>query len=238
VSTEPFAAAPLVQVIGVRKNYHGLRPLRIAHLSLAASERLALAGLDAVAAEVLVNLLTGATVPDDGEVLILGRSTASIDSEAAWLHALDRLGVVSHRAALLDACTIEQNIALPFDLEIDPIPPATRAQVARLMEEVRIPASASAARAGETDAAVRTRAHLARALALEPSVLLLEHATAALGARESALFGREVAALASRRGLAVLAITEDERFAGALGGRLATLHAATGEVRERKRRWF
>jgi ABC-type sugar transport system ATPase subunit len=50
----------------VRKQYNALRPLRLNDLSIAAGERVSLSGLDAGAAEVLVNLVTGASVPDEG----------------------------------------------------------------------------------------------------------------------------------------------------------------------------
>ena len=64
---------PVVDMSGVVKNYSGLRPLRIESLSVAESERVAIAGIDAAGAEVLVNLLTGASLPDAGEVRVFGR---------------------------------------------------------------------------------------------------------------------------------------------------------------------
>ena len=56
----------LVEISGVTRNYQGLRPLRIARLVVAAGERVSIAGLDAPAAELLMNLITGATLPDQG----------------------------------------------------------------------------------------------------------------------------------------------------------------------------
>ena len=53
-----------IEVHAVRKSYGGLRPLRVAHLSVAPAERVALGGFDAAAAEVFTNLLTGAALPD------------------------------------------------------------------------------------------------------------------------------------------------------------------------------
>ena len=53
---------PVVQIRQVRKQYHGLRPLRMMELTVGAGERVALSGLDAGAAEVFVNLVTGASV--------------------------------------------------------------------------------------------------------------------------------------------------------------------------------
>ena len=61
-------ADPLIDVRGVKKDYGGLRPLRLAALTLVPGDRVAITGLDAPAAEILVNILTGATLPDEGEV--------------------------------------------------------------------------------------------------------------------------------------------------------------------------
>ena len=64
---------PALRITNVRKQYHGLRPLRLRDLSVETGDRVAISGLDQGAAEVLVNLVTGASVPDEGEVLVAGQ---------------------------------------------------------------------------------------------------------------------------------------------------------------------
>src|SRR5258708_24717551 len=122
----------MCRIANVRKAYSGLRPLRRNDLSIAEGERVALSGLDAGAAEVLVNLVTGASLPDAGEVLVLGTNTASISDGEAWLASLDRFGIVSPRAVLLDAATLLQNLAMPLTLDIEPVPPDVLARVVPL----------------------------------------------------------------------------------------------------------
>src|SRR5215468_5905036 len=111
----------VLRISGVRRKYQGLRPLRINALTIETGERVALSGLDAGAAEVLVNLVTGASVPDEGEVAVTGRTTASIADGDEWLASLDRFGIVSPRAVLLDSATLLQNLAMPLSLEIEPV---------------------------------------------------------------------------------------------------------------------
>ena len=79
-------------------------------------------GFDQPSAEVFVNLATGATLPDAGDVSVFGRPTTAIDDSADWLATVDRFGIVSERAVLLDALTVIQNLAMPFTLEIEPPP--------------------------------------------------------------------------------------------------------------------
>ena len=64
--------APVLDIADVRKTYSGLRPFRLRALAIAPAERVAVLGLDAAAAELLVNLVTGATLPDEGSIRILG----------------------------------------------------------------------------------------------------------------------------------------------------------------------
>ena len=107
-------AAPAIQIAQVVRNYGSLRPLRIAALAVAPGERVALTGLDAGAAEVLVNLVTGAALPDEGEVRVFGRATSEIASGDEWLASLERFGIVSPRAVLIEGATVLQNLAMPF----------------------------------------------------------------------------------------------------------------------------
>src|SRR5450759_1230548 len=121
------------------KDYRGLRPLRIAELRVAAGDHVAILGFDQASAEVFVNLATGATLPDAGEVSIFGRPTKAINDSADWLATVDRFGIVSERAVLLDALTVIQNLAMPFTLEIEPPPDEVRVRAEALAHEVGLP---------------------------------------------------------------------------------------------------
>ena len=88
----------------------------------------------------LVNLVTGASLPDEGEVRVLGQLTADIAGGDDWLASLDRFGIVSPRGVLLEGATIEQNLAMPLTLQIDPVPPEIAVRVARLAQQVGIEA--------------------------------------------------------------------------------------------------
>ena len=83
----PQPEAPLVEVRGVTKDYHGLRPLRVEQLTLTSGDSVALLGFDQQMAQVLVDLLMGIIVPDAGEVRILGSATTAIPIVAAGADA-------------------------------------------------------------------------------------------------------------------------------------------------------
>lgn len=228
----------VLEVTGVIKSYGGLRPLRMTGLAIAEAERVAVTGLDLAAAEVLANLLTGAALPDQGEIRIDGHSTAAIANGDEWLASLDRFGIVSGRAVLLGGMSLAQNLAMPYTLEIDPVPPAIQERVAALAAECGIAGAWLARSAGEAPPPVRVRAHLARAVALDPRLLIVEHPTADIEAADRAPLAADVARVAGSRRMAALILTMDEVFAAGAADRQLALQPATGALRPARKRWF
>ena len=230
--------AAVLEFTGIAKDYHGLRPLRIERLRVAAGEQIAILGFDQPSAEVFVNLATGAALPDAGAISVFGRLTSAIADSADWLATVDRFGIVTERAVLLDQLTVVQNLAMPFTLAIEPPAEAVRARAEQLAEEVGLPASTWSRAVADLDAAGRARVRLGRALALDPAILLLEHVSAGLERADIAMFGAAMRAIAARRGAALVAATADEPFARAVAGRVLTLEPATGRLKEQRRGWF
>lgn len=230
----------VLDVRGVVKDYRGLRPLRIQQLELRQGQSVALLGFDQFAAEVFVNLVTGAITPDAGEVRVFGQSTADITDGDAWLASLDRFGLLSQRAVLLDQLTVAQNLAVPFSLELDPIPEAVRRDVLRLAREVGIDERDLASPVGSVTAAVKLRVRFARAIALDPRVLLAEHPNASLAPDEVPAFAADFSRVVAARSLASVTLTADRTFASAIAEQVLTLQPATGEWTGAAgwRRWF
>jgi ABC-type transporter Mla maintaining outer membrane lipid asymmetry ATPase subunit MlaF len=225
----------ILKISGLRKQYSGLRPLRVNALSICSGERVAVRGFDAAAAEVLVNLVTGASLPDEGTVEVCGRATQAISDGDEWLDSLDRFGIVSPRAVLLDAATLLQNLAMPLSLEIEPVPPAIVKQVEELAASVGLEAAGLNRPVAGLDAATRARAHLARAVALEPALLILEHPTVGFTAGQAKPFAQVVASLATKRDLATLIISEDPDFSAAVTSHQFVLQPSTGELKPKRR---
>jgi len=228
----------VLRLVNVRKQYQSVRPLRLNDLRITTGERVALSGLDAGAAEVLVNLVTGASLPDEGEVRVFDRPTASIANGDEWLASLDRFGIVSPRAVLLDAATLLQNLVMPLTLSIDEIPPDAEQKARTLARDAGLSDDWLDRPVAGTPAVVRARAHLVRAVALDPCLLILEHPTVGFGAGEGKSFGDSVARVALGRNLAVLMISEDVDFSSAAATRRLALHAASGDLKPARRRLF
>lgn len=222
----------------VEKQYGGLRPLRVRNLHVPAGESTMLIGFDRPAAEVFVNLITGASLPDKGEVTSLGQPTSAIANGDDWLAFVERFGIVSDRIVLLEAMTVAQNLAISFDLELEPIPNDVMVRVAALASETGISADSLEGPVGDASPLLRSKIYLARSLALDPEILVLEHPTANLSPDEAKALAVIVGDVSRRRGLTTVGLLMDEKFAKATGGRLLFWEPATGIVKGRSARRF
>jgi ABC-type transporter Mla maintaining outer membrane lipid asymmetry ATPase subunit MlaF len=225
---------------GVQKAFGGLRPLRINHLEVGRGQTLALIGFDRRTAEVFVDLATGATVPDAGDVRVFGESTAAITDADAWLASLDRFGILTERAVLLEGLTALQNLAIPLTLEVEPLAESIRAQVTRLAREVGMEDSDLTKPIADLSASMRLRVRLGRALALGPLVLLAEHPNASVPDDDVPVLAADVNKIVAARGIASVMLTADRTFAAAVAENVLTLQPATGELKPATgwRRWF
>lgn len=218
----------LVELAGVVKDYQALRPLRIADLRVTRGAVVSVQGLDALAAEVLVNLMTAAMRPDQGTVRLFGQSTETIDDYDGWLAMLDGFGLLTERAVLLDQCTIAQNLALPLTLSIDPIAADVVPAVEALADEVGIPRALLTGPVRGADPTVLQRLRLARALAPGPRLLVAEHPSASLPRPAVPGFAADLVRIAAARQVGLLAISADREFIRALGGTALTLDPKSG----------
>ena len=222
--------AALIELSKIVKGYGGLRPLRVDALILRERECLAVAGFDLAGAEVLINLITGAALPDAGVVTLFGRDTATITDSSDWLAIVDRFGIVSARTVLLESLSIAQNLALPFSLEIEPLGDDLRARAMEAGKEVGLAPELADRPMSSVSASERFSVRLARALALDPHVILLEHPSADLEGVDSTQVGRMVRAVLGRRGAAGLALTADGRFAQGFAGGLLRWNGGSGRI--------
>ena len=105
-------------------------------------------------------------------------------------------------------------------------------QAVQLAQEVRLPERTWERPVAELDGEARVRLRVARALALNPAILLLEHPTAAVERSRVDTLARDIRALAGRRRAATIALTMAREFAQNASTRLLTLDASTGRISE------
>jgi ABC-type transporter Mla maintaining outer membrane lipid asymmetry ATPase subunit MlaF len=233
------SADALVRLRGVSKDYRSLRPLRIAELDVTPGRSVALVGFDQMMAEVFVDLITGAILPDSGEVIAFGQPTSAIPDPSGWLATLDQFGLLTDRAVLVEQFTVEQNLALPLSITVEEMSPDVRARVADLASEVGL-SNELRRQAGVLAPGARARIRLGRAIALAPKVLVAEHPNATLAAEDASALAADISRIVEARGIASIVLTADQAFARAVAKEVLVLEPSTGVLTSTSgwRRWF
>jgi osmoprotectant transport system ATP-binding protein len=187
--------------------------------SVASGQTLVLLGRSGSGKTTLLKLINGLLVPTAGQVIVLGRTTADWDP----IRLRRGIGYVIQDAGLFPHFTVAQNIALVPSLEKWDAA-QTAARVNELLSLVGLePAEYCNRRPHELSGGQRQRVGVARALAADPPILLMDEPFGALDPVTRAELQREFSALARRLGKTIVFVTHDLREALLLASRIILL---------------
>jgi osmoprotectant transport system ATP-binding protein len=195
--------------------------IRDLNLEVERGETLVLLGESGCGKTTTLKLVNRLLLPSSGEVLVEGRATTLWDA----ISLRRRTGYVIQEGGLFPHFTVERNVALVPELE-NWAEERTRARVLELLTLVGLEAETFAHRyPHELSGGQRQRVGVARALAAEPSLLLLDEPFGALDPLTRAALQKEFAELSGRLQKTVLFVTHDVREALLLGTRIALMQA-------------
>src|SRR5688572_2569620 len=188
--------------------------LRDVHLAMEQGERIAVVGRSGVGKTTLLALVAGLIRPCAGEVRLRGRRVTGPGPDRA---------VVFQNYSLLPWLTVHENVSLAVD-RVHPDWPAARRrdEVDRHVAMVGL-AAARDKRPAQLSGGMRQRVSVARALAMDPQILLMDEPFGALDALTRATLQEEVRRIWTERGVTALLVTNDAREARLLGDRVLTL---------------
>ena len=190
-------------------------------LTIYRGETLVLLGESGCGKTTTLKLVNRLLLPTGGEVLVEGRRT----SEWNAISLRRRTGYVIQEAGLFPHFTVERNVALVPSLEHWDAP-RVRARVRELLELVGLSPEKFAHRyPRELSGGQRQRVGVARALAADPPLLLMDEPFGALDPLTRAALQREFAVLSRRLNKTVIFVTHDVREALLLGTRIGLMHA-------------
>jgi NitT/TauT family transport system ATP-binding protein len=189
-------------------------------LDVAGGRVIALIGPNGSGKSTLLRVMSGLLRPDRGSVQLDGVPIAGPDP---------RIGLVFQEPRLLPWRTAASNITYPLELA-GWAPARQRDRLLELLDIVRLDPTAAAARPTELSGGQRQRAALARALALQPEVLLLDEPFSALDALTRERFDLELLALWERSATTIVLVTHSIPEAILVADRIVVLSPRPGRV--------
>ena len=220
---EEHGGAPVIAVDAVQKSFGIQKVLDGISVSVKRGETLAVLGRSGTGKSVLLRLIIGLEKPDSGSIRIHGQDTAGL--------ALDQLGEIRKKmgflfqhAALYDSLSVEQNVAFPLQHHKRNMSKAEQQnRVMELLAEVDME-RAAAKMPADISGGMQKRVGLARALALEPDILLLDEPTAGLDPISASEIDDLVLKLQQEHHMASIVVTHDLHSAKTIASRLALLN--------------
>jgi osmoprotectant transport system ATP-binding protein len=190
-------------------------------LEILHGETLVLLGRSGSGKTTLLRLMNGMLLPSEGKVLVQGRSTVAWDP----IRLRHGMGYVIQDAGLFPHFTVAENVALIPTLE-NWDAARTTARVQEMLQLVGLdPREFAHRRPRELSGGQRQRVGVARALAADPPILLMDEPFGALDPVTRAELQREFSALARRLGKTIVFVTHDLREALLLASRIVLLEA-------------
>ncbi|MDD5176608.1 MAG: ABC transporter ATP-binding protein [Sterolibacterium sp.] len=207
----------LLELRNVTRRFGNLEAVKDVTLAIEAGEFFTLLGPSGCGKTTILRMIAGFDAPDEGEVLLDGKSLAGVPPEKRPLHT------VFQNYALFPHLSVSANVAFP--LEVAGLSRAEcRRRVAEALAQVHL-ADKGAAYPHELSGGQKQRVALARALVNRPRLLLLDEPVSALDAKLREQMQVELIALQREVGITFVFVTHLQEEALALSHRIAVLNA-------------
>ena len=213
---------PAIRTSGLHKAFGEQVVLKNVSLTVERGKTLLVLGRSGTGKSVLLKLLIGLQKPDNGEIEINGEKVTTLP-----LNELNevrkKIGFLFQNAALYDSLTVEENVAFPMRRHLKMNNDERQARVRELLARVgmedalkKMPANISGG--------MKKRVGLARALALDPEIMLLDEPNAGLDPITAAEIDELIRDLQQERGITSIIVTHDMRSVQTVADRVALLN--------------
>ena len=213
---------PVILLRDVTKAFGAKHVLRGVSLEVERGTTLALLGASGSGKSVTLKAVNGLVPPDRGEITVLGYPVSTM-SESALTPLRRRVSYLFQGGALFDSMSVFDNVAYPLREHDRLEPAALRERVDELLAMVRLE-GVGPLQPSELSGGMRKRAAVARALALEPEIMLYDEPTTGLDPVTGGAIADLIVDLDRRLGVTSLVVTHDIPLVMRVAERVVFLH--------------
>jgi phospholipid/cholesterol/gamma-HCH transport system ATP-binding protein len=232
-STEPAASGgtvvarapgePLFEVQGVRKAFGELVLFEDTSLVVRRGETLSIIGESGSGKSVLLKMMIGLVPVDSGTILFRGQNVTQMSS-AGLADVRKSVGYVFQAGALFDSMTVLENVGYALREHKSMSDQEIRDRVIDCLEKVNLDRRILDQWPGELSGGMRKRVALARAIAVEPEVILYDEPTQGLDPQSITIIAEMISELQRTLDITSVLVTHDMRCAFSVSDRIAMVH--------------
>ncbi|HTX20594.1 MAG TPA: ATP-binding cassette domain-containing protein [Candidatus Aquilonibacter sp.] len=207
-----------LQVRGLRKSFDGQAVLNGIDFEVQPGDIFVIMGPSGSGKSVLLKHLIGLEPPDAGEILVNGEPIQSPETADKY-----RMALVFQSGALLNSLTVGENVGLYLSEHRLKPPEEIERIVAEKLEDVGLKDAVNKM-PGELSGGMKKRAAIARALVIEPQLILYDEPTSELDPLSAAMIGGEILELNRRTRVTSLVVSHDRDLAFGIADRIAVIN--------------
>ena len=210
-----------IEVRGLRRNFGARKIIDNVSFTLRHGEILIIMGGSGCGKSTLLRHLIGSLEPDAGEILIDGANISRM-SRAERAVVRKKFGMLFQTGALFNSMTVGENVALPI-LELSDIAPHIAELMVKLKLELVGLTGFEHLKPAEISGGMKKRVGLARALALDPTLLFCDEPTAGLDPVMTAVVDKLIVDLTRQQRISAVIVTHDMTSAFRIGTQMIML---------------